>query len=221
MRVKDVEDTRIYRIHRCVLALYYLGSIGTLLYVLLYNPQGYLVLMAIAGCILPTVPKLIYKMLHLRPVYLVDIIFNVFAFIAVPFASVLGGYTMVPYLDKILHSASGFLFAVVGMIVFYYAKPGHQKNPADAPLVSMFSAMFALSSAVLWEIYEYILSLFGPDPQLVATTGIHDTMQDMIVCTLGGFITAFLCFRYIRGGRRGLLMTLFETFYNKNIAKKE
>lgn len=206
-----------YRVHRVVLALYYVGTAGALVYVLTHGAQVYLLLMSVAGLLLPMVPKLIYKVFRLRPVYLFDLIFNVFAFTAITFASVLGGYDLVPYLDKGLHCASGFLFAVVGMLVFYYCKPGREKHTADAPLASMFAAAFAMSSAVLWEIYEYVLSLFGPDPQQVALTGVHDTMQDILVCTIGGFLTAIFCYRYLKYGKKELMMTLFEAFYRENI----
>lgn len=220
MQIADAGQRHMRRAYYVILTVYYLGTVGAFTYVLTNGAQIYLVLMALAGCVLPVVPGLIYRVFHLRAVYLFNSIFLVFAFVAVTFASVLGGYDRVPYLDKALHCASGFLFAVTGMLVFYYCKPGHCKEPSDAPAVSMFAAMFAMSSAVLWETYEYILSLFGPDPQLVATTGVHDTMQDMIVCTVGGTISAFFCYRYLKSGRKELMMSLFESFYQENIQPK-
>lgn len=203
-------------IHRGLLVFYYALTLFALFHVISAG-QYYLIAMSVAALLLPLVPKALYRVCKLRPVYLFEIIFNGFAMVAVPFASVLGGYDIVPYLDKILHCASGFLFAVAGMLAFYYLKPGRKVERTDAPLAATFSAMTAMSSAVLWEIYEYILSLFGPDPQLVALTGVHDTMQDMLVCTIGGLLTARACFRYLRGGRRGLMMRLFESFYEINM----
>lgn len=204
------------RAHRIVLALYYLGALATFAWSV-WNGAGYLIAMAAAALLLPAVPKLLYRVLHWRPVYLMEIIFNCFVFVAVPFASVLGGYDMVPYLDKILHCLSGFLFAVVGVAVYYYLKPNHRISRTDAPIAAAFGAMFAMSTAVLWEIYEYTLSQFGPDPQLVALTGVNDTMQDMIVCTVGGLITAVFCFRYLRGHKPDLMMRLFQSFYDVNL----
>lgn len=219
MSLADKGAAPYRKVYLVVLVLYYLGAAATFVWSIT-NGQGYLIAMAAAALLLPLVPKLLFRVLHWKPVYLFDIIFNCFAFTAVPFASVLGGYDMVPYLDKILHCLSGFLFAVVGMILFYYCKTGRQKSPSDALSASLFSAMFAMSTAVLWEIYEYILSWFGPDPQLVATTGVHDTMQDMIVCTVGGIITAVSCYRYLRGAKPGLMMRLFENFYDVNLERK-
>ena len=80
-----------------------------------------------------------------------------------------------------------------------------------------------MTSAVLWEIWEYGVSLFGADPQQVALTGVSDTMQDMIVCTVGGLITAISCWKYLKhlgeNRRKGLMMSLFEKFYEANIKK--
>ena len=48
-------------------------------------------------------------------------------------------------------------------------------------------------------------------------------MQDMIVCTLGGLITAVSCWKYLRhlgeNRRKGLMMSLFEAYYRENIAE--
>ena len=94
----------------------------------------------------------------------------------------------------------------------------------DAANAALFTWMFAVLSAVLWEIWEYIVSLFGADPQQVAATGVGDTMQDMSVCTLGGLFTAVSCWKYLRhlgeNRRPGLMMRLFAAYYRENIAKR-
>ena len=125
--------------------------------------------------------------------------------------------------DRILHFLSGFLFAVLGTAVYFSCKPGHKLERADAFNASLYTWMFAMMSAVLWEIWEYFVSQFGADPQQVAATGVGDTMQDMIVCTLGGLITAVSCWKYLRHlgekRRKGLMMSLFEAYYRENIAE--
>ena len=46
-----------------------------------------------------------------------------------------------------------------------------------------------MAMACFWEICEYVLSLVvHNDPQMVAATGIQDTMLDMIVCTIGALL---------------------------------
>lgn len=213
-------STRPYYKPYCItLVLYLIAALATLLWAILYA-EGYIIAMAAVALVLPIVPKALFHLLRWQRVFMFDIIFLCFVFIAVPFASVLGGYTFVPYLDKILHCLSGFLFAAIGTIVFYACKQGHQKAPTDALSAALFSAMFSMSSAVLWEIYEFTLSLFGPDPQLAVTTGVTDTMLDMIVCTIGGIITAVECYRYLKGAKPWIMMRLFENFYDVNLTDK-
>lgn len=205
---------------RVILILYYIGNIGAAAYVLTHGSEIYLLSMLVATALIPAALTALYRILRFKRMYLCDTIIYIFSFLSITFASVLDGYNKVPYLDKLLHCASGFLFAVVGMLVFYYLKPGRKKESQDAPLVSVFVVMFAMGSAVLWEIYEYFISFTGSDPQAVALTGVGDTMQDMIVCTIGGFLTAVWCFRYIKGGKPGLMMSIFENFYELNIKGK-
>lgn len=209
------------QIHWIILVIYYIGAIAGFYSVISSQAGRYLFAMSIISFVLPWIPYLLFHMLHWRAVYLVYIIYNVFVFIAVPFASILGGYDYIPHLDKLLHCLSGFLFAVVGMIVFYELKEDKRLHSADAPLAAAFSAMTAITSAAVWEFYEYFVSFSGADPQQVMTTGIRDTMQDMIVCTVGGIITAFLCYRYLKTGKKELLMSLFEAFYQENIQPKQ
>ena len=53
--------------------------------------------------------------------------------------------------------------------------------------------IFSLAVAALWEMFEYTCNiLFGGDAQMVAKTGVNDTMQDMIVAFIGSMITSLI-----------------------------
>lgn len=215
---------RMKRVRNGTLVFYYVFTV----YAVVFGPRHEAVLynglLPVAAFALPAVPFVLYRVCRLRPVYLLEIVFNAFVCAAVPFASLLGGYTLIPFWDKLLHFLSGFLFAVLGTIVYFAKKPGHALDAADAFNASLYTWMFAMMSAVLWEIWEYFISFFGVDPQQVARTGVSDTMQDTIVCTIGGLITAFSCWKYLRhrGEKRhvGLMMRLFEAYYTQNIAPR-
>ena len=73
---------------------------------------------------------------------------------------------------------------------------------------------------MIWEIIEYALSyLLGNDCQNVLTTGVNDTMQDMIVCLIGALVFLIPLLLYYLKGRKGLLMGIFEEFFNRNLKK--
>ena len=207
---------------RAMLIFYYGFTAAAAFWRLGREGTVYNLLLAAAAFVLPAVPRLLYRVFRLRPVALADTVFLAFVWAAVPFASLAGGYDLVPYWDKVLHFLSGFLFAVLGTVVYFSNKPRRTLDPEDAANAALFTLMFALMSAVLWEFWEYFVSLFGADPQQVAATGVADTMQDMLVCALGGLITALSCRKYLRSGGKGhigLMMRLFEAYYRENIRK--
>ena len=214
---------RLRHVRTGTLVFYYVFTVLASAKCLLREGTVYNLLLAAAAFALPAVPFLLYRLCRLRSVYLLEIVFDWFVLAAVPFASLFGGYDLVPYWDKILHFLSGFLFAVLGTAVYFTKKPDHALERADAFNASLYTWMFAMMSAVLWEIWEYLVSFSGADPQQVAATGVGDTMQDMIVCTVGGLITALSCWKYLRGQgenrHTGLMMRLFEAYYNENIRR--
>ncbi len=54
-----------------------------------------------------------------------------------------------------------------------------------------------MSIAFLWEIFEYCgLVFFQHDASKHFTTGVHDTMQDMIVSMIGGLIITYLIYKF-------------------------
>ncbi|MDO4270966.1 MAG: hypothetical protein Q4C72_08610 [Eubacteriales bacterium] len=207
-----------------MLVFYYVFTSCAVAFRLRRDASVYNLLLAVAALALPAVPLLLYRVLRLRPVPLLEIVFDAFVLAAVPFASLFGGYDFIPCWDKILHFLSGFLFAALGMVVYFSRKPGHALDPADAFNAAAFSWMFAVWTAAVWEIWEYVVSFSGADPQQVALTGVGDTMQDIIVCTVGGLLTALACWRYLRhpgeNRRKGLMMSLFEAYYRENIGPK-
>lgn len=215
---------RMRRVRNGTLIFYYLFTACAAVLCLRREATVYNGLLVLAAFLLPAVPYVLYRLCHLRPVYLLEIVFDGFVLAAVSFASLFGGYELIPCWDKILHFLSGFLFAVLGTAVYFANKPGHALDPADAFNASLYTWMFAMMSAVLWEIWEYIVSFSGADPQQVAQTGVGDTMTDIIVCTVGGLITAVSCWNYLRhigqNRRKGLMMRLFEAYYRENIQNR-
>lgn len=91
-------------------------------------------------------------------------------------------YATVPYWDKILHFASGFVFARAGKEI-YLRLGGISENRW---LFLCFSLFAAISAAALWEIWEFAGdSLFGLTSQ---NNSLHDTMLDIILGSLSSTI---------------------------------
>lgn len=73
-------------------------------------------------------------------------------------------YYIIPHWDKLLHTSSGFLFAVIGAMI---PQVLDEKNSNHSQALVLTCAMcFTLSIAVIWEFFEFGMdSFFGTDMQ--------------------------------------------------------
>ncbi len=106
--------------------------------------------------------------------------------------------------------------SILAMAVYYMVKPGHCVERKDEKLAVLFVFFGSMGVAGLWEISEYCLApLVGRDLQHVATSGVGDSMQDMIVCLIGTLCTLPSLSRLCRG-RRSWLAAPVEVFLQNN-----
>ncbi len=95
-------------------------------------------------------------------------------------------YSSIPFWDKLLHFLSGFVAVTAGRQL-YTRLNGNAKNIF---LINFFTFCFALSTACLWEIFEFFSDiLFGTFAQ---NASLSDTMWDMIACTASTIVAVFL-----------------------------
>ena len=87
-------------------------------------------------------------------------------------------------------------------------------------MASVFTLAVAVAVAGIWEIAEYITGLIcGTDPQNVLTTGVADTMWDIIVCAFGALFMIVPYFLYYKKEKKDLFMQSFELMFYRNIQK--
>ena len=128
---------------------------------------------------------------------------NVIIFVGIVIGSYMGFFDSISWFDNMMHILSGFVCAVFG---YDFAVIIQRKKGACAPtLAAIFALMFALSIAVSWEFYEFLMdTLHGTNLQLAkegAETamfdlskynneygylGLVDTMTDMMMNAIGG-----------------------------------
>ena len=133
---------------------------------------------------------------------------------------IFNGYDRIPLYDKLMHTVTGVIFGLCGLVVYYLLKPREEKmrvKRAEFWQAAVFSAGFASLIAVGWEIVEFVINLvLHNDPQHVLDTGVTDTMMDMIVCLIGSLVFWYPMRRYYKQGKTGLLMGVFDSFYRTN-----
>ncbi len=130
---------------------------------------------------------------------------NFIIFSGIVFGSYLGLFDKLWWFDNYSHILSGFVCAVFGYDFAVIIQ--RKKGQCAATLAAIFSLMFALSIAVGWEFYEFLMdTLHGTNLQLAkkgAETalfdlskyhneygylGLVDTMTDMMMNAIGGIV---------------------------------
>ena len=128
---------------------------------------------------------------------------NLIIFIGIVIGSYFGLFDKLLWFDDFMHIMSGIVCAVFGYDFACIIQ--RKKGQCAATLAALFSIMFALSIAVGWEFYEFLMDyLHGTNLQLAAPgpetagfdlskyhneygyLGLVDTMTDMMMNALGG-----------------------------------
>lgn len=178
--------------------------------------------MGAVALLTPWLVVLLFKITHLKAsdeIYLLNVIFVYFASLV---GSCLGGYGL-PFFDKVLHFSSGIFATLLAMMLFSWIK--HTKktnNPADTIIFYLFINTTNLAVAVLWEFYEYsMLIFFNNDCINHYTTGVHDSITDMLCAFAAGLLLTISVVRYFRHQKSNFFISLYEKFYDMNIAGKQ
>lgn len=130
---------------------------------------------------------------------------NIIIFIGIVFGSYLELFDKIWWFDNFMHILSGFVCASFGYDLAVILQ--RKKGKCSIILAAMFGLMFALSIAVGWEFYEFLMdSLHGTNLQLSKAgpetamfdmskyhneygyLGLVDTMTDMMMNAVGGIV---------------------------------
>ena len=130
---------------------------------------------------------------------------NIIIFIGIVIGSYMNVFDNYKWFDEFMHIMAGMVCAVFGYDFAVIIQ--RKKGECAATLAAIFSLMFALSIAVGWEFYEFLMdTLHGTNLQLAKAgpetdifdlarfrgeygyLGLFDTMTDMMMNTTGGVI---------------------------------
>lgn len=146
----------------------------------------------------------------------------IFSFFAFSLGVGLRWYEKSAVYDKIMHLISGVLFSVIGFYI--YAKTSQDKpyNIESKWLLQIsYSFFFSMFVAVIWEIFEFMgFVLFAHDAQHHLTTGVFDTMQDIISCFLGSAVFSLAYLLYMKKGMSSPFIKLIQSFEDTALPKE-
>lgn len=124
------------------------------------------------------IPHTTYKIDYIGYVYLTQVL-----------GTTCGFYNL-PYYDKCMHFLSGAVFVIIG----YALLKGYIRQ---RKLLIILLNCVETAIAFFWEVFEYSgLLLFHYDASRHFTTGVHDTMQDMIFSFVAGLIISYIIYKY-------------------------
>lgn len=113
----------------------------------------------------------------------INLVYIIFIILAHFLGVILNFYDKYPGYDKLVH----FIFGIVASYLSLFLIKDLKINKVIGIIT------ITLSLATLWEVYEYICSLiFNVDPQNNLTTGVNDTMQDIIVAFAGSILVGLV-----------------------------
>jgi hypothetical protein len=120
--------------------------------------------------------------------------------------------------DVVLHTSSGFLLGVVGFVALFLLNRTDRIPRGMTPgFLCFFAVTFAVFLGVLWEIFEFAVDRFAPRINMQSNeTGVVDTMQDLIVDTIGAVVVAVMGWIYMKTGRYSFIADGVRGFVNKN-----
>lgn len=172
--------------------------------------------MTFVAIICPLILPLLFKILKWKPVFEIEVVNLVFCYFASLIGSCLGGYSTA-YFDKIMHFGSGFIGIEIAMLLYCYLNKNVELKRSELGLFVVFINAVNLSIAALWEFYEYaILVFFNNDAINHYTSGVHDSMGDMIVCLLGGMIVTGILYHSYTKHQTNFFVDLIKKFYRIN-----
>ena len=120
-----------------------------------------------------------------------------FTFSAIYLGNVWDLYRIIPIYDKLLHLLSGVIIAIIGCVLFLYLNNGNIKGDFNTYFAVIFSIIFSIAAAGLWEIWEFSTDmLFGFHSQ---NNSLIDTMMDIICGSIMGIIANIPIYLYIKG----------------------
>ncbi|HCW53087.1 MAG TPA: hypothetical protein DG753_04965 [Clostridium sp.] len=131
----------------------------------------------------------------------------IFIIMAMYFGNILDFYDIVPYYDKILHTASGIIIGIMSVVIYaHFTKNYFEK--INSRFMLLFCILLTLALAGGWEIWEYTTDkIFGFMSQ---KNSLDDTMTDIICGSIGGIIALIPIYRFSKGHKIKFLESIIN-----------
>jgi len=123
--------------------------------------------------------------------------------------------------DIALHACSGLLLGIVGFLHVYVMNETRRIDLHLQPtFIAWFAFLFAVTVGAFWEILEFSMdSVFGTNtqkPKFGDTSGLTDTMLDLIVDIVGAAAISIYGWYYLRNPEQSFIDRWIQKFISRN-----
>lgn len=178
--------------------LIFLSSLASLCYAVMdINLGAYDRLLASLSLVFVLfIPRIINKIFKLKISDTIELVYVVFIILAQFIGSVVNLYDKVWWYDLFTHFLSGILISVFALVVMDWLGVYKEKNKF---FNTLFIISFNLMIASFWEFLEFGAFVFlKMDVQHHLTTGVFDTMEDMLIALFGSIIVSVLYLVHVK-----------------------
>ena len=137
---------------------------------------------------------------------IITLLYMLFGFIALFLGSQLHLYKTTTWFDNFSHFIWGMLSGIVAIMILIKLKMFNSRNII---FNCLFIFILSLASSGIWEIVEFTIdNLLNQDMQR-ASTGVYDTMKDIIIALFGNIIF-ILCFWFEYKNKKLLIRSIID-----------
>lgn len=206
------------RAHLLILAILQLVMAAQLLVLLVR--EDWLQAFLVAGIMALTLAPVVFRL----PVEIpseIQIVAILFVFATLFLGEVRDYYQLYWWWDAALHTTSGLLLGMLGfMFVYMLNEDRHVDLHMRPSFVALFAFLFAVAIGAVWEIFEFGMDrYFGTDMQPATAgdpSGLTDTIQDLIVDTIGAAVVSIAGWRYLARARTSYVDNWARRFIQRN-----
>lgn len=164
------------------------------------------------GCVVMFIPSIIHKKWSVEIPNYMYIMYYIFLYCAIYLGEVRSFYFAVERWDMMLHTFSGAMLGALGFSLVSILNEDKRVPMHMSPFfIAFFAFCFALACGVIWEIYEFTIdSIMKLNMQkyalengtlLIGRAALLDTMEDLIVDTVGALIVCVVGYIGVKRSR--------------------
>jgi hypothetical protein len=172
-----------------------------------------LAFISIATLALSLMPPLLAARSSLTLPLLVLIFTTLFFFASIFLGEAFDFYERLWWWDLALHGSSALGFGLSGFLFVFMLFEG-DRFAAPPSAIAFITFCVAMTVGAIWEVFEYATDMFFD--LSMQKSGLDDTMGDLIVNALGGFIASLTGYVYLVRNSAGMLGQGLSRFIQLN-----